>query len=73
VLDHAFWRRRASLWRGGPHQLSAQTDGRLAEDDRAQHQLKQDPVEFCGDITRTLRAGLGDSGRNAPAAVDQGE
>src|SRR5690242_8362303 len=44
VLDHSLEGRRALRRKGEPHQLGAQGDGRLTEDDRAEHQLEHDSV-----------------------------
>jgi hypothetical protein len=53
VLDRSPGGRRAIRWHGEPDQLGAEPGGRLAEDDCAEHQLEQNPVELRGHRTGT--------------------
>jgi len=48
VFDQPIWGGWTICRRAEFHQSSAQLDGRLAEHDRAEHQLKHNPVELIG-------------------------
>ena len=70
VLDRSRRGRRAIRWHGEPHQLGAQPGGWLTEDDRAEHQLEQDPVEVRRHRAGTAGAdGRGDFDFGCAAAT----